>query len=183
MPSDNGADGIEIDERGDGNVLVNGRGPRSRGTASSIRPTSTTASTSTSTTTAASSARSSRSAANDNFEEGFDFNENNAGDLRVDMQLVEANGNHEEGIDYEEDDDFAGGGELVTVMGDIRTIGNRDGGDGALKIREKEAGNLGVTLPNIISTHNIGWGVFVRESSGGNAVVQIENARLEPATR
>ena len=53
------------------------------------------------------------SAANDNFEEGFDFNENHAGDLRVDMLFVEASRNGEEGIDYEEDDDFAGGGDLV----------------------------------------------------------------------
>ena len=49
-------------------------------------------------------------------EEGLDFNENNAGDLRVNLLLVEANGNREEAIDYEEDDDFAGGGDLVTTM-------------------------------------------------------------------
>ena len=81
------------------------------------------------------------SAANDNYEEGFDFNENNAGDLRVNMELVEAKRNGEEGIDYEEDDDdMLASGDLVTVMKGVVTIGNRDGGDGpdgGLKIREE----------------------------------------------
>ena len=33
-----------------------------------------------------------------------------------------------------------------------------------------------MTLTNVISSHNIGSGIFVRESSGGNAVIHIENA-------
>ena len=44
-------------------------------------------------------AGSSASVANDNYEEGFDLNENNAGDFKVDMTLVEASRNGEEGID------------------------------------------------------------------------------------
>ena len=116
------------------------------------------------------------SSANRNYEEGFDFNENNNGDLRVNFTEVTANENGEEGIDLEEDDDFGNSGNLVTVMNGIRTFGNGDGADGALKIREKETGNLDVTLTNIISSHNIGSGIFVRESSGGNALIHIENA-------
>jgi hypothetical protein len=115
------------------------------------------------------------SAAN-NFEEGFDFNENNPGDLRVDFTLVAALRNGEEGIDLEEDDDFGSGGDLVSVMRGITTIGNGDAADGALKIREKETGNLDVTLSSILSTHNIGTGIFVRESSGGSSVVHIDRA-------
>ena len=68
------------------------------------------------------------SSANNNYEEGFDFNENHAGDLRVDMRQVEASGNGEEGIDYEEDDDFAGGGDLVTTM--VHVTANRNGAIG-----------------------------------------------------
>ena len=116
------------------------------------------------------------SSANRNYEEGFDINENNNGDLRVDFAKVTANENGEEGIDLEEDDDFGNSGNLVTVMTDIKTFGNGDGADGALKVREKETGNLDVTLTNVISSHNIGSGIFVRESSGGNAVIHIENA-------
>ena len=56
----------------------------------------------------------SNSAASNNREEGWDFNENHAGNFEVDMTNVEANGNLEEGVDFEEDDDFAGGGDLVT---------------------------------------------------------------------
>lgn len=55
----------------------------------------------------------------------------------------------------------------------IRTEQNGDGADGALKIRE-EAGNLDVTLSDIVSTGNIGSGVFVRESSDGNALINID---------
>ncbi len=68
--------------------------------------------------------------ANDNYEEGFDFNENNAGDMRIDFSLSEASRNREEGIDLEEDDDFAGGGELVTTMIGVKANGNRAGDAG-----------------------------------------------------
>ena len=173
----NGADGIEVDERGPGDIRVDMLGAALTGNgkfdpadlddgfdidewdAGSIL------------------GKVVFSAANDNFEEGFDFNENNDGDLRVDMQLVEAKGNGEEGIDFEEDDDFGNNGDLVTVMTNVVTVGNGDGANGGLKIREKETGNLDVTLTNIFSADNFGSGIFVRESSGGNAVVRIENAR------
>jgi hypothetical protein len=173
---DNGADGIEVDERGTGNVNVEMFGVRLTGNgpfdtndlddgfdidewdAGSIVGTVV------------------LSLANNNHEEGFDFNENNDGDLRVTMQLVEANGNGEEGIDLEEDDDFGNSGDLVTVMNTIVTIGNGNGADGALKIREKETGNLDVTLTNVFSANNFGSGIFVRESSGGSSLVRISRA-------
>ena len=69
-----------------------------------------------------------------------------------------------------------GGGDLVTVMSNIVTIGNGDGADGALKIREKKAGNLDVTLTNILSVNNFGSGIFARESQAGNSVVTIQRA-------
>lgn len=176
VAENNGADGIEVDERGAGNVRVEMLGCRLAGNgpfdpsdlddgfdideydAGSIIGTIA------------------LSAANDNFEEGFDINENNDGDLRITMQLVEANGNGEEGIDLEEDDDFGDSGDLVAVMSNIVTIGNGNGANGALKIREKETGNLDVTLTNILSSNNFGSGIFVRESSGGNAVIRIQRA-------
>ena len=61
-------------------------------------------------------------------------------------------------------------------MINIVTIGNGDGADGALKIREKETGNLDVTLTNILSLDNFGSGIFARESQTGNSVVKILNA-------
>ena len=176
---ENGADGIECDERGVGDVRVDmfatqltGNGPKDptdlddgfdidEYNEGSIL------------------GKIVFSLANQNHEEGFDFNENNAGDLRVDMQSVEANENGEEGIDYEEDDDdllSGSGGDLVTVMNGVVTSGNGDGADGGLKIREKASGHLNVTLTNILSTDNFGSGVFVRESSGGNSAVQIDRA-------
>lgn len=172
----NAADGIEVDERGAGDVRVEMLGTRLTGNGpfdpedlddgfdideyndGSILGAVT------------------FSLANDNHEEGFDFNENHNGDLRVNMQLVEASRNGEEGIDLEEDDDFGNSGDLVTVMSHIVTIGNGNGADGALKIREKETGNLDVTLTNILSVDNFGSGIFVRESSGGNSLVRIDMA-------
>ena len=176
LAEENGADGIEVDERGAGDVRVDMLGTRLIGNGpfdpadlddgfdideyndGSIFGTIV------------------LSLANHNREEGFDFNENNAGDLKIDMQLVSAIGNGEEGIDLEEDDDFGGGGDLVTVMSNIVTIGNGTGADGALKIREKEAGNLDVTLTNILSVNNFGSGIFARESQTGNSVVTIKTA-------
>ena len=88
----NGADGIEVDERGAGDVQVEMLGTRLTGNGpfdpndlddgfdideyndGSILGTVV------------------LSLANHNHEEGFDFNENNGGDFRVDMQLVEATG-------------------------------------------------------------------------------------------
>ncbi len=120
------------------------------------------------------------SAAVDNFEEGFDFNENNAGDLRVNMLYVDASGNREEGIDYEEDDDFAGGGDLVTVMYGIRANGNgADGGDAGLKIREKGVGELSATVQGVETSQNLIGGISIREDNVGSLVASIVKATSE----
>lgn len=117
------------------------------------------------------------SSANHNFEEGLDFNENGAGDLTVDLTDVEANFNREEGIDYEEDDDVAGGGHLLAVMNRVTTHGNGvDGGDGGLKIREKGAGDLNVTLSNITATRNRLAGIHINETGSGSATASIQRA-------
>ncbi len=174
---DNGADGVELDERGEGDVRVNVFGTRferngqfdpadlddgfdiDEADAGSII------------------GRLVLTAANDNYEEGLDFNENNAGDLRVDLTLVEANGNREEGIDYEEDDDFAGGGDLVSTMVGIKANGNgADGGDAGLKIREKGAGELRTTIVNVETSLNVIGGISIREDAVGNLVSDIRNA-------
>lgn len=116
-----------------------------------------------------------RSVASDNFEEGLDFNENNAGDLRVDLTLMAASDNLEEGIDYEEDDDFAGGGELVTTMTGITANGN--GGDGGLKIREKGLGSLMANVTGVEASQNVVSGISVREDADGTLTSNIVRAR------
>lgn len=178
---DNAADGVEIDERGAGDVHIDVSGtsftrngkfdPADLDDGFDVDEYNDGSITGTVVASSASY----------NFEEGFDINENNAGDLRVDFTRVEASWDGEEGIDLEEDDDFGaagdpngGGGDLVTVMTGVRTAGNGDGADGALKIREKEVGSLSATLTDIVSTGNIGSGIFVRESSDGSSVVSLE---------
>lgn len=109
--------------------------------------------------------------ANDNFEEGFDFNENNAGDLQVEMRLVEGSRNGEEGIDFEEDDDFEGGGNLVATLNGVTANGNK-GGDAGVKIRERGDGGNTSTLTRVTANHNLTTGIQVRESNPGDVLVQ-----------
>jgi hypothetical protein len=116
--------------------------------------------------------------ASHNFEEGLDFNENNAGDLRVDLFNVVANGNREEGIDYEEDDDFAGGGDLVAIMRGVTANGNGvDGGDAGLKIREKGAGELNVDIVGVEASNNLISGISIREDAVGNLIATVTDAQ------
>lgn len=166
---DNAADGIELDERGNGSIFVDVRDTQilrngkfdpedlddgfdiDEYDAGSIVGSMV------------------RTSANDNYEEGLDFNENNAGDLRVDLSNVEASRNREEGIDYEEDDDFAGGGDLVTTMVDIIADGNgADGGDAGLKIREKGDGNLEADVTRVRTSANVIGGISIREDATGS---------------
>lgn len=177
VAADNGADGIEVDERGRGDVRVDVRGTEvvrngpfdpddlddgfdidEYDDGSVIGVVAYTV-------------------ASDNYEEGFDFNENNAGDLRVDLYQVVANGNREEGVDYEEDDDFAGGGDLVAGMLRVTTNGNgASGGDAGLKIREKGDGLLDVVLSRIEASNNVIGGLSVREDALGSLRAVVERA-------
>ena len=171
---DNAADGVEVDERGPGDVHLDVRGTSFIGNGKFDPADLDDGFDVDEYDDGSILGAIAGSTASHNFEEGFDINENNAGDLRVNFTDVTAGWDGEEGIDLEEDDDFGGGGDMIVVARHIRTQQNGDAADGALKIREKEAGNLDVTLRDIVSTGNIGSGVFVRESSDGNAVVSID---------
>ncbi|MGD9904624.1 MAG: hypothetical protein AB7U83_14255 [Vicinamibacterales bacterium] len=164
----NGADGVELDERGRGDVRIDVFG--SRFTANGpLDPADLDDGFDIDELNEGSIiGQVGLTSANDNFEEGLDFNENHAGDLRVNLLLVEANGNREEAIDYEEDDDFAGGGDLVTTMVGVRASGSgADGGDGAVKIREKGAGNLQAWLNGVDTRGNDYDGINIREDADG----------------
>jgi hypothetical protein len=177
ISEDNAADGIELDERGVGNVVIdvslthltrNGIfDPDDLDDGFDIDEAGDGSIT----------GQVTQSSANHNYEQGLDFNENDAGDLRVNLTDVEANDNLQEGIEYEEDDDVAGGGDVVTVMERITTNGNGAiEGDGGLKVREKGAGNLDVTLSNIIASQNSEAGIHLRETDAGDARVSIDGA-------
>ena len=177
MFEENGADGIEVDERGDGDALVDmlltqlrANGPFDEGdpddgfdidewnngdvVASVVS-----------------------SSANDNHEQGFDFNENDAGDMRVTMLLVSANGNNEEGIEFEEDDDFAGGGDLVAAISRAEASNNGPvDGDAGIKVREKGEGNLDATLSRVETSSNNFDGIQIREDANGSLVASVNRA-------
>lgn len=106
--------------------------------------------------------------ASGNFEQGLDLNENGAGDLRVDLLHVTAEDNLEEGIEYEEDDDVAGGGDIVATIRQVvvRRNGAADG-DAGLKLREKGEGNLFATIEQVEATDNAVGGIQVREDANG----------------
>lgn len=175
--ADNAADGIEVDERGTGDVHVDIVGAHITGNGvfdpsdlddgfdideydeGSVY------------------GRLAQAVVNDNYEEGLDFNENNAGDLRLDLYMVEASGNREEGIDYEEDDDFAGGGDLVVTMtGVIADRNGADDGDAGLKIREKGVGALRVAITDVQTVDNLRGGISIREDAEGSLAATIARA-------
>ena len=64
-------------------------------------------------------------------------------------------------------------------MSNIVTIGTGNGADGALKIREKETGNVDATLTNILSVNSFGSGILVREGQTGNSVVNDHESARE----
>ena len=113
------------------------------------------------------------SSANDNKEEGFDFNENHAGDMRVELVSVEASRNLEEGIDLEEDDDFQGGGDLIVTAIGVRADGNV-AGDGGLKIRERGDGNVDARVRDTETSGNLTGGTNLREQGNGDLLARIE---------
>lgn len=113
--------------------------------------------------------------ANDNFEQGIDLNENEAGDLKVTMNGVEALRNRQEGIEFEEDDDFAGGGNIEAWLENITANGNR-GGDAGLKLREKGVGSVIAVIRNVEASNNTGAGVLVREDAAGDLTATVESA-------
>ena len=177
VAANNGADGIEVDERGSGDVRVDMFGTELVGNGSldpgdfddgfdideyndgSVLGTVT------------------FTVASDNFEQGLDFNENNAGDIRVDLSHVEAIGNAEEGVEYEEDDDFAGGGDIVTTMTDMVTNGNgANDGDAGLKVREKGDGSVIAVISGAVASDNAIGGILVREDAAGNLRADIDGA-------
>jgi hypothetical protein len=113
--------------------------------------------------------------ASDNYEEGLDINENHAGDMRIEMNQVEASRNREEGVDLEEDDDFAGGGDLVAVLVNVTASGNT-GGDAGIKIRERGDGGVSSTIVNPVTNANAEAGISVREDAAGSLDASIIGA-------
>jgi hypothetical protein len=177
LARDNGADGVEVDERGAGDVRVDMLGSQVTGNGRFDPADLDDGFDIDESDDGSIVGVVFLSSANNNSEEGFDFNENHAGDLRVDMRQVEASGNGEEGIDYEEDDDFAGGGDLVTTM--VHVTANRNGaigGDAGLKIREKGEGNLDATLNSLETSNNLIGGISIREDAVGSLVSSITKA-------
>ena len=192
----NGADGIEADEKGDGDVRVEMFASGVHGNGSFTSADFDDGFDIDEEGNGSILGKIVLSAANDNYEEGFDFNENHAGDLKVDMLLVEASRNAEEGIDYEEDDDetAASSGGIVTTMELVKANGNK-GGDAGIKIRERastdpanttDPGDLTVTLKGVETSNNFvtdaaatdgGRGIFIREDGVGSMIASVTNAK------
>jgi hypothetical protein len=130
----------------------------------------------------------SRTRAEDNAADGVEIDERGTGDVHIDVSGTSFTRNGkfdpadlDDGFDVDEYNDGSIMGTVVATSashnfeeGGIRTAGNGDGADGALKIREKEVGSLSAALTDIVSTGNIGSGLFVRESSDGSSVVSLE---------
>ena len=113
-----------------------------------------------------------------NSEQGVDLNENGEGDLRVTMSQVTGSGNGQEGIEFEEDDDVAGGGNLVADLKNVTTNGNGIllDGDAGLKLREKGAGDLIATVAQATALNNLIGGILIQESAAGTVTAGVQSA-------
>lgn len=119
-----------------------------------------------------------------NFEQGVDLNENGAGNLRVRMADVRAVENNEEGIEFEEDDDVEGGGNIHAELLRVTARANaRAGGDAGLKLREKGPGNLVANLIEALAVDNrlLGSGdpiagILIREDESGHLTAEVVQA-------
>jgi hypothetical protein len=173
-----GADGLELDERGDGDAIFTVERTQlvSNGAFSTVDPDDGIDVDESGNGHIV--ARFTDVVASDNSEQGVDLNENDAGDLEVFMTRVEASRNAEEGIEFEEDDDVAGGGDLRARLLWTTTIGNgAGGGDAGLKLREKDVGNLSAEIINAVSSTNVGLqGILVREDADGSMDATITSA-------
>jgi hypothetical protein len=89
---------------------------------------------------------------------------------------VQASGNPEEGFDFEEDDDFAGGGDLITNLVGIGADGNTSSdGDAGLKIREKGVGNLVAGVDRSTTNGNGGDGIHFDERGADTLTATASN--------
>jgi hypothetical protein len=92
------------------------------------------------------------------------------------MTFAEASRNGEEGFDFEEDDDFQGGGDLITTLIGVKADGNGVDGDAGLKIRERGDGNIAATVRGAQTNDNLSGGINVREQGNGDLQASIERA-------
>ena len=106
----------------------------------------------------------------DNLDQGLDLNENAAGDLRVTIVNVDAIGNGQEGIDLEEDDDVNGGGDLVADLVNVTIDDNgfADPTDG-LKIEEDGVGSLVATITDTTADDNAAAGATFEQQQSDPA--------------
>jgi hypothetical protein len=115
--------------------------------------------------------------ASENFEQGVDLNENGPGNMNITMLGVIASRNLEEGIEFEEDDDVAGGGDLIASLEFTVTNGNGAAdGDAGLKLREKGPGNLGGRVADALSSANSVGGILIREDAAGDLGLELVRA-------
>ena len=176
----NGANGIELDERGNGDVEFEIVGSHFSGNGSfdtspvpdlddGIDVDESAAGHLVGTVTLPSS--------NNNLEEGFDFNENDAGDFRVDVTSSwKPAGISRRASTSGRVADFAGGGDLITRLAGIKTNGNGAAGDAELKIREKGDGNLNAGAVGVEASDNLNRGVQLREDDGGSLAARVPMA-------
>ncbi len=184
LATDNGADGIELDERGagDADFTVSDSQITGNGSFHELFPPADPDDIDLDDGMDVDESndgdvigRVTNSIASDNFEEGWDFNENDAGDFLVDLTNVDASRNLEEGVDFEEDDDFPGGGDLVTTLVGV-TADENEGGDAGVKIREKSVGTLEAAVRGARANANDEDGINVREDDAGDLRASVDQS-------
>lgn len=170
---ENGADGVELDERGAGDVALDLRhshldrnGPRDpedlddgldidEAGAGDIRATLVGVT------------------AHGNFDEGLDLNEGGLGNLSATFTQVDASGNIDEGIAFEELDD----GRIDVAFHQV-TASNTADADG-IQFEEFGPGDLMARVVHSVANDNDGAGIKAEQNDGGMGLLHLQRVTLD----
>lgn len=167
--TDNGADGLELDERGEGGVNLTAlqsafdlNGPKDpadlddgididEAGGGSIR------------------VKLSDVTINGNFDEGLDLTEDGDGDIIAQLARVQANDNNDEGIKFEE----IGNGNIQVFMLHVEASSTND--EEGIVIEETGAGNLNASLNRVTANDNAKDGIDLSEEGDGTFRLSLIN--------
>lgn len=104
-------------------------------------------------------------------DDGFDIDEEDAGDLVAHVSRSEVSGNNDEGLDFDE----AGDGDLVAIAERITAISNNDE---AFKTSEEGEGSVIASLSRSTLVDGSDDATTFEEADGGDVVVTVERSTI-----
>lgn len=99
-------------------------------------------------------------------DDGFDIDEAGQGSIVATLDKVEVRDNLDEGLDFDEED----AGSIILRLDDSILKGNSDDG---VKMSEEDAGDVLATLSGVFALSNGGKGAVFEEEDGGDATIAV----------